>query len=237
MQTMKKVVQAGLSANAGIDYSGINVGMSVARMRSDGKINQHFTKELEGNTKVICHQYGGLPISKKFDENDWKTKLNEQSNQWVVIDRGDSQQRDHVGVWGLIPDDVFDVQGQRLHQMLYGFFGPYVYRERIYKLIGVGQDPKKISYALHAIADATKERWGDRIKDGWIQLLEDDQNVANFLLKPGQYLTNPNLPTGDLDKIKQALEDLLGYVGGKTFAKKEQIYILKENILKRTNER
>ena len=238
LQTIKKVVQAGLRAHAGAVYSGINVSMSVARMRSDGRITEKFATDLEQKTKVICHQYGGLPITNEFSKGNWKTKLGEQSSKWVVIDRGDSQVRDHVGVWDLLPGNGFDGKRKRLHDTLYDFFNTYLYRLRIYKLIGVGQGRTEIAYALRAIADLTKgRRETNGVVDDWLQLLEDDKNVANFLLKPGQYLLNPNLPHGALDEIAHALEELLDLVGGNTFATKEQICALKNNILKRTKER
>ena len=224
MNQIEKVVNTALNAHAGVGYSGIGAEVSVARMKKDGKITQNFEKELETNTKVVCQQYGGRPITKYFDEDAWKNNLLLESTNWVVIDRGDSDIKDHVGVWDILSKGKSEEQAKGLHDMLYGYSSAYFYRSQIYRIIEERNHPALIADGLKDISKITQGRFydgKDKVTKEWLELLQDDENVAMFLLTPKSYL--PNICTHDLEKILLALGQLVSLTGKYDFAKKEEI--------------
>ena len=234
MKQMEEVVNTALNAHAGVGYSAIGAEVSVAFMKKDGKITQNFEKELETSTKVVCQQYGGRPITKYFDEDAWKNNLLLESTNWVVIDRGDSDQKDHVGVWDLLPENGFY---GKLNSMLFGFSSTYYYRSHVYRIIKEN-NPAGIAEALKAIVEITLRRFYDctnKVTMEWLQLLQDDQNVAMFLLKAETDL--PNIRRPDLETILSALNELMRLAGDNNFPKKGEITQMIQRVTQEAHRR
>ena len=231
MEDIKTLVSTKLKAHVDAGYSGIGAEFSAKRMKAEGKLTKNFDEKVEDKIRVVRKQYGGRPITKQFTEDDWVNNLRVESTDWVVTDRGDSRPSDHVGVWDLLPKDLSGI-----HDILYDFFSTFFYRNRISRIMNIGNNLESIGNALKDIEITTQRRCTtDGVTKEWLQLLQDDGNISQFLLTPDRHL--PSLTTAGLEEIADTLDKLLGYVGANDFQNKRKISQLNADIKDRTQTR
>ena len=228
LEIIKKGVNTALEGGVAVGYSGIEAKTSAKWLEKNHQLSENVNEDISSNIFVSKKQRGGdRPISSKFTQSEWEESLCEKSFGWSIIDRPN----DYIGVWDMLPGHL-----EGLHKMLYDFFSTFLFRDRVDRLIDSGDCLDFILDALRHIRDNCNNCTPtDGVTKEWWHVLEDEKKVGDFLLKPRKYLYT--LKTNDLEEIAIILDDLLSFVGNKSFPQKDMVVKMVSDIQRRKDER
>ena len=167
LREIKTLVAASLQARVDAGFTGFGVGgeISVSAKTLEEHIQSRgeFDQTDIAKTIVSCTVYGGPPASASSEE--WHEGLTTESATWIIIDRGDLNLHDHVGVWDILKRDPWFLENETkytsMHNMetketenalkytdtqnieeketvsdaMYRIFQTWVYRKKIKKII------------------------------------------------------------------------------------------------------
>ena len=229
LEIIKKGVNTALEGGVAVGYSGIEAKTSAKWLEKNHQLSENVNEDILSNIYVSKKQRGGdRPISSTFTQSDWEQSLCGKSLDWVIVDRPN----DYIAVWDMLPTHLYE----SLHTMLYNFFSTFLFRDRVYRLIDSGDCLDFILDALKHIRENCKDctpTYG--VTKEWWHVLKDEKKVRDFLLKPRKYLSS--LQTNDLEEITIILDDLLSFVGNKSFPQKDMVVNMVSDIKQRKYKR
>ena len=228
LEIIKKGVNTALEGGVAVGYSGIEAKTSAKWLEKNHQLNENVNEDILSNIFVSKKQRGGVwPISSTFTQSDWEQSICGKSFGWIIVDRPN----DYIAVWDMLPDHLGS-----LHKMLFNFFSTFLFRDRIDRLIDSGDCLDFILDALRHIRDNCNNCTPtDGVTKEWWHVLEEEKKVGDFLLKPRKYLST--LQTNDLQEIAIILDDLLSFVGNKSFPQKDMVVNMVSDIQQRKDER
>lgn len=236
---IKSLVETSSSAFAAASVSGkvFSIGGSISadNLNQKGSIKCYYEQSCLSATQLRCQILGGPQDAHSL--HDWITGLLADSNTWAVIDRGELNENNSMGVWDLIRYQTGSFKDKtRLSGILFqawqhmtriniddkGRLIDYmsVFTSKVESVIHKSESSEQsISYcdALQCIQQEVQQSIRmTGTTNCWEILLQDNKTVSDFIVKA----ISDKWEESEIELIKSRIKELITNVN---FLKKEQL--------------